>query len=207
MERPPASGNIEFEIPFGPVSLQAESRRKAAARENFRRSLPNTKFLLSGDVKIDIEWLVHERARYESDVAPDIDNILKPLMDVLCGPDGILIDDNQVQSLTCSWIDWTTDNQHLRLHIGFDPDAFVSKDGLTFVEFEKCLCMPMNKNASSESLRLLTKTLKAQFDARNTLQRQGLNYYEAKNVMSIQRVFHKSRVCRFEVISYQSLLS
>jgi len=50
-------------------------------------------YLPLGDVKVSIEWTLHEQDPYESDAAPDVDNILKPLLDVLCGPDGILIDD------------------------------------------------------------------------------------------------------------------
>jgi hypothetical protein len=37
--------------------------------------------LLSGDVQVGIEWTLHEEARYEQDAAPDVDNILKPLLD------------------------------------------------------------------------------------------------------------------------------
>jgi hypothetical protein len=73
MEQPPESGSLIFSIPFGPVSLQAASDKKRIAKENFQKHLPPTKFLLSGDVKIEIEWFVEEAARYESDAAPDID--------------------------------------------------------------------------------------------------------------------------------------
>ena len=61
-----------------------------------------------------IEWTVHEQDRYESDAAPDVDNILKPLLDGLCGPEGVLIDDCQVQAVDCRWIDWTLREQPVR---------------------------------------------------------------------------------------------
>jgi Holliday junction resolvase RusA-like endonuclease len=206
VDQPPESGSLSFSLPFGPVSLQATSARKTAAQNNFRKHLPSTHFLLSGDVSLEIEWLIHESARYESDTAPDVDNIVKPLMDVLCGPNGILIDDNQVQSITCSWIDWTSTDEQLNFRIRFSPDEFVSKDGLIFVEFANSLCMPLNRNAPPQFLLELLNHLKESFDTRLKLQKAGMNYYTARTAMSVQRVFHRSRVSRFEVVRLETIL-
>jgi Holliday junction resolvase RusA-like endonuclease len=206
VDQPPESGIMEFSIPFGPISLQAHSSRKRVAQENFQRHLPSTNFLLSGDVKVEIEWLIHEAARYESDAAPDIDNILKPLMDVLCGPNGILIDDNQVQSVTCSWIDWALTDERLDFQIRFSPDDFVRKDGLIFIELANSLCMPINKNVPPEGLRTLLQAFKMQWKTRRGLEKLGMDYYQAKGVMSIQRVFHRSRLGRFPVVAFETIL-
>lgn len=205
MDQPPEFGTIDFLIPLAPISLQAKPSRKRFAQANFKRHIPSTKFLLSGDVELEIEWVIHEAGRYESDAAPDIDNILKPLMDVLRGPDGIVIDDNQVQSLKCSWIDWTRNDEHLNIRIRFLADEFVYKDGLIFVEMGNSLCMPINKKLPPEGLRALLDAFKKQADMRRTLQDSGMDYYGAKSVMSVQRVFHRSRVFGFNVIEFGTL--
>src|SRR5207244_5710585 len=50
--------------------------------------------LLTGEVAVEVEWVLHERYRWESGLmltTPDVDNIVKPLLDALCGPDALLI--------------------------------------------------------------------------------------------------------------------
>lgn len=207
MHEPPESGTLDFCIAFAPISLQARSSRKRVATAEFQKNLPSTEFLLSGDVSLEIEWLIHEETRYESDAAPDVDNILKPLMDALCGPTGILIDDNQVQSIMCSWIDWTRTDELLSVRIRFTPGDFVRKDGLMFVAMTNSLCMPINRNLPAEALRELLYDFKLQFDTRRKWRERGYDYHTANSFMSLQRVFHRSRVTRFDVTTFDALLA
>ncbi|MCI5130534.1 MAG: RusA family crossover junction endodeoxyribonuclease [Candidatus Electrothrix sp. EH2] len=74
------------------------------------------------------------KKRYETDTSADIDNIIKPLLDSLCGPSGILIDDNQVQCVTCYWLD-TSDYESEKINISIDyiDDEYISKEGLIFI--------------------------------------------------------------------------
>jgi Holliday junction resolvase RusA-like endonuclease len=105
-DEPRASGELEFTISGPPVSQQSTRSEKDKFAELMRKQIGNSPYLLSGDVRVEIEWSLHEQYRYESDAAPDVDNILKPLLDALCGPQGVLIDDCQVQAVDCRWIDW-----------------------------------------------------------------------------------------------------
>lgn len=159
--------------------------------------MPATEFLLSGDVSLEIQWTLHESVRYETDTAPDVDNILKPLLDSICGPKGILIDDNQVQHVSCSWMDWTTLQQRLDITLRFASDLFVSKEHLVFVDFGKSLCFPVNESAPREGLELFLSVIETQLQTRQRLRSLGLNYEAAQGVMPIQRFFHRSRLAQF----------
>src|SRR5215213_8655356 len=98
-DSPPDDGRILLQLPLAPVSFQATATRKAAIVTLLKATAAPCQYLLSGDVKMEIQWEISARERYERDSSADVDNIVKPIMDGLCGPDGILIDDCQVQEL------------------------------------------------------------------------------------------------------------
>ena len=86
---PPDNGILEFTVAAAPVAAQTKLKaRKAALRDEVRKLFVPLKYLLSGEVHVHIEWVIHEKDRYETDAAPDIDAILKPLLDAMSGPDG-----------------------------------------------------------------------------------------------------------------------
>ena len=93
----------------------------------------------------------NERERYEADTLPDIDNILKVILDALCGPEGIMIDDAQVQSLTIYWLDTPSDNHQIEITLNFFPDEWKSKEGLEFIQFHKGLCFPINTHRNKNA--------------------------------------------------------
>lgn len=202
----PESGDIEFTIDRPPVSIQSMSKEKQEIKDHIIALVKTAEFLISGDVKIDITWYVHEEKRYETDASADIDNIIKPLLDALCGPAGILIDDNQVQQVQCSWIDsYIRDKEKVVVRIQYIPDEYLPKDGLAFVNIKNNLCLPFCKKHSSASLSILISAYEQQFACRKELTKHGWDYYQSRGVMSIQRVFHKSRLKNFEVIELKDL--
>jgi hypothetical protein len=157
-------------------------------------------FILVGNVKIDIVWQIHEQERYESDSSADVDNILKPILDALSGPKGVLIDDCQVQAVSCHWTDWNRDEQQITIRIEmFDSDEWLQKNGIMFVHMGKALCYPiiLEENAQWDLESL--KRLENMIIKREELLAQGSGYYDAQKCMSCQRVFHISRVQEFEV--------
>lgn len=203
---PPESGEIEFSIDRPPVSFQAKGKEKEKLKEHIATMVRQAKFLLSGDVKIYITWSVHEEKRYETDASADIDNIIKPLLDALCGPTGILIDDNQVQLVQCSWIDsYIHDKERVDIRIEYIPDEFLFKEGLAFVIINNNLCLPFCKNHSPESLLIFVSGYEHMFTCRNEMTKLGLDYYQSRDAMSIQRVFHKSRLRNFDVMNLADL--
>lgn len=95
----PEGTELKLVVPSGPVSLQSRRKNKAAFSQSLRAALGTPQYLLSGEVSIYAEWLIHERVRYETLQAPDVDNTLKVVLDALCGPDGVLVNDCQVLSM------------------------------------------------------------------------------------------------------------
>ncbi len=202
---PPDCGEMQLSFDFAPVSLQAPKNRREVLSQTVRSVAKTADFLLSGDVQIDIEWYLHEQDRYESDLAPDVDNILKSLLDGLSGPEGIMVDDTQVQAISCDWVDWSLREQRVIVRARFDPDEWLPKNNVAFVHLGNALYVPINDNIDREGMLLLLDTLGRMFSARKELLEQSEDYYLAKRVMPIQRVFHKSRLRDFKLVELSEL--
>lgn len=195
----PGLGLLELTVPLAPVSLQAKSDTKATFKAEVQSFTRTVDRLLTGDVKLSIEWFVSEQTRYETDRSPDVDNILKPLIDSLVGPNGVLIDDNQIQSVSCSWIDWHHENEQLRVELRFIPDESLQKDGLIFVQFDNGICMPIANSAPLGARLSLLEAYSAILSARREADRNGLPYMWSSVLMPQQRVFHRTRIHDFPV--------
>lgn len=204
-QEPPFSGELTFLVEGPPVSQQSRRSEKDTFAESIRAQMSECGYLLSGDVRIHIEWTLHEQDRYESDAAPDVDNILKPLLDALCGPEGVLIDDCQVQAVDCRWLDWTERGQQVEITIAFFRDEWVSKEALCFVHLGKGLCFPINKMRPAAAMLMLIDRICGMCSYRDAMLEGGEDYYAAKRLMPIQRVFHRSRVTKFPVVELGAL--
>lgn len=202
-EQPPIGGELWLSIDAPIPSLQG----KKVARDLFERTIHEEtgkyKYLLSGDVSLDITLQVHRSNRYESDGSPDLDNFLKPLLDSLCGPNGIMIDDCQVRSLSINWISWKREDTRIELLFRVIDDDYVTKQGLLFVQIEGPLCMPVDTTLPLEAQRILFSAMQSSFESRRSLEKLQLDYYSASSVLPIQRCFHRSRINGFPVKSAQ----
>lgn len=194
LDEPPEFGELILSFDFEPVSLQSSSTKREFVKNEIRKITSTLKYLLSGDVKVEIQWLVHEQERYESANAPDMDNIIKPILDGLTGPDGILIDDCQVQTIGSHWIDWTKHEHRINIIIQFIPDEYVTKKNLIFISLDKNLFIPMHSDLPWDVKEIIVTHLEKGMALRNAFLKQTGDYYQAKYFMSIQRLFHKSRV-------------
>lgn len=207
MTEPSTHGELSFAFDLPPVSQQA----KAEAREAFQKAVWKStlaySFLLSGDVYVSVEWSVSERARYETDRTPDVDNILKPLLDALTGPNGILIDDNQIQHVSCHWIDSHADKESFSIFVRHSPDEWLRKDGLFFVQLEGGLCVPLSKKTPRDFQQEVLDTYVRALNLRNEALKNRIDYYTANIFMPIQRVFHRTRLGAFEVVSQDTFNS
>jgi len=193
--KPSPFGEFRFVVPVAPVSVQSTRARKDAQEKLIRAELSHYTFLLVGDVSIEVTWLLDFVTRYESDSAPDVDNILKPLLDSVVGPTGILVDDCQVNSIIASAQSWM-DREEVQIHIRFIPDEFVQKDGLIFVELDRNLCFPLNERKPDDVMRICIEMLERSMAARDELEALGASREEARYLMPARRLFHKSRVVR-----------
>jgi hypothetical protein len=200
----PQGDTVSFAIKARPVSLQGSPAAKRELKRLVTRAIFKSQFLLSGEVEFLITLQVHERERYEGIFSPDVDNIIKPLLDALCGSKGILVNDCQVQSVRCSWIDWTRTDHNLLFEIRHEPDAWIPKKNLVWVEVADKLCMPLNTDAKPAVQEAMLAVWQRMFSTRKELLKRGADYYEALTVMPIQRPFFKARLKGFKVISLQT---
>lgn len=202
-----AGGEIELRLSVEPVSSQASRRRKDVITSAVHKATSRYEFVVTDDVRVEIEWYVHQQTRYELDSSADVDNIIKPILDALCGPKGVIVDDCQVQSVCCSWLDSYSGNQQVIVRIKlFDRQGWTVKDTLSFVHMGQGLCYPILINEYSPEVTLsMIEMLEKMLAIRDELISQDVDYYDALGVMSIQRVFHISRVKSFPVVQLSEI--
>ena len=198
-KEPPEFGEITFSLPIAPVSQQATAASKEKLVAEVRKITSPLEYLLEGDVQIEIQWLIHERLRWETDASPDVDNILKPLLDGLCGRDGILIDDCQVQSITSFWVDWTRDDQQLDIRIRFVPESYLPKAGLWFVRLKDALCFPVPAEVrEKKAVQPWLDAIELAIATREKIADRTKSYYPARYVLP-RGLIHRSRIKDFPV--------
>jgi Holliday junction resolvase RusA-like endonuclease len=197
----PPEHEMSFVLPFAPASQQSSSQRRGEQRNAVHAALARYAFILTGDLHVDVTWLVSERARYESDASADVDNILKPLLDAMCGPNGVLVDDCQLVSVSCGWLDCANDEQELSVRVRYSSDQWLRKDGLVFVDLGRALCFPFLLGGRRGPLRLLLDHIERALRTRATDEGVGIPPEVASLAMPSQRFFHRSKVTRFPVLS------
>ncbi|MBE9108672.1 RusA family crossover junction endodeoxyribonuclease [Nodosilinea sp. LEGE 07298] len=200
-------GELEIVINENPVSLQASRRRKDIVTSAIHKITSKCEFILTDDVQIYIEWWIHEQDRYESDSSADVDNIIKPILDAISGPDGILIDDCQVQAVDCRWLDFFSVEQKINIRIKmFDRDGWLLKDGLFFVHMGNGLCYPtwMDKENPENTLSVVEQMEIMLLSRDKVLDKKG-DYYLARGLMSVQRIFHISRAKGFPIFKIEEI--
>jgi Holliday junction resolvase RusA-like endonuclease len=202
-EVPPITGELHLSIDVQPASLQSRIESRMTFQEKIRDETQKYRYLFSGDIGVDITLQVHQADRYESDASPDLDNFLKPLLDSLAGPDGILIDDSQIRTLSINWMSWNREDTRLELFFRFIETEYVLKQGLAFVRIEGPLCMPIDTSLPVRAQRILFFAMRYQFRTRRHLMRLLDDYYASSSVLPVQRRFHRTRINGFEVKSVE----
>jgi len=203
---PSEFGEVSFKVDRKPISMQSKGHRKEEYKEYIREIIKSSTYLFSGDVQVDITWHIHEENRYEESSAIDTDNIIKPLLDAISGIQGLLIDDTQVQSISCHWLDnYNKDDEYVEITIKSLPDDFILKKDLLFIEYSNHLCLPFKRDWEIEFQKTIVHHWETMLNMRDELIESGLSYYDSKAVMPIQRVFHKSKLSDFEIISKEEI--
>jgi Holliday junction resolvase RusA-like endonuclease len=197
-------GEIQLSFPIKPVSSGAGSTRQKPLIREIQKITSKCNFVFGGDVRIDIEWRIHEQQRYEFTLAPDLDNIAKPILDALSGPQGLLIDDCQVQSISCYWIDhFHSEEQEIivTIRMMFQDDG-IRKDKLFFVHIGEKLYYPISFSGidSQNDLEVILEMLKNTKELMKIrdiyMKEFQVDYYSLKQIMPCQRLFHYQRVSK-----------
>lgn len=101
--------------------------------------------------------------------------------------------------------DWTLREQRLEITIDFRNDEWIPKKDVCFMHLGSSTYFPINITGPAAARLLLVDGVCRMWSAREALIKLGADYYDAKGVMSIQRVFHRSRVTRFPVVEVDAL--
>ncbi|MFC2085703.1 RusA family crossover junction endodeoxyribonuclease [Bacteroidota bacterium] len=205
MDQPPTSGRLVIWVDAAPVSHQAKPGKRQELTELIREALGPIEYLVTGDVKLSIKWYQGVKTRYESDYSPDLDNILKPIMDALSGPEGMMVDDCQVQSLACKWVDRRSKDEKVAIKIYFSPDHWIRKEALRFVHIGGGLCFPYPIRMPKEVLGMLIVSMQMAMEAKNIILEHRYDYRRAQLVMPRHRFFHRTRLSQFEVMEVSEL--
>lgn len=210
LDKLPAGGQLFFAVPVAPVSQQAVGKSRKKFKADVKRHIPDTAFLYSDDVHLDIIWRCSEAHKYESHKSLDLDNLSKPLIDALVGE--LLIDDTQLVSILISWIDWESDSESLEVRLKSHSELIVLKQGLEFVEFGRGLCLPISdirlEDGSMPDVKRNAEIKLMFLDAFErmvNLYFKGKKYPETASMARLalpqQRIFHRNKVeARWPVI-------
>lgn len=205
----PMFGDWQHVFDFAPISYAAGSVARAAFRAAIQAELTN-RFFFTNEVRLEIVLHLDVQTVLETDSTADVDNYAKAILDGLKGPDGILLDDTQVQALTIYWIDsYGQDRSRFEIRISASPDDFMLKP-LAFYEMPDGLWYPYARNvwsADGEAQSdlsfyaglLVTESIAAvQKQGRHLMRQSGLSrlraYQAGQYLASSARGFHKSRV-------------
>ncbi|HEU4559613.1 MAG TPA: RusA family crossover junction endodeoxyribonuclease [Longimicrobium sp.] len=206
-DMPPDGGILNIKVPVAPVSSQAPAAKKSGIIAAVRGAVAHYRYLLGDDVKIEIQWHISARTRYESDSSADVDNIVKPVLDALCGPEGVLIDDCQVQELVCYWSGGYSkpEHQQVEIELEFDPEAWVAKDGLFFLQVDRALYLPMHGDIPMSIVMEQAEHLVRRFESAREMLSKGVPPSSVYLTLSVQRVYHRSKIGAFQRMTLDDL--
>jgi len=159
---PPYQDEIFFRINSSPVSMQAHSREKDKFRQLVRDAIKDFQIIFTGEISIIVEWYCDEEKRKTTDKYADIDNIIKPLLDELVGIGGLMIDDSQVQHISCSWLMGGYESEeYIEVRIKGDIDYIERKDDIFLVELKHPVYFPMRvkKYETKENFKLIYNSI------------------------------------------------
>jgi Holliday junction resolvase RusA-like endonuclease len=192
---------IKIKLSTVPVSIQAKKESRDTVSTEIRSLVSEIPFLFSGDVGVTIQLWREAQQHYESDRTADIDNVIKPILDGLAGPDGVMIDDNQVQNVQCYWIE-QQDAPKAILTISNPAREYVFKKDLIFVHMGKHLYFPMNDYGHKMAILMLDMLQKYK-DNRVQMEADGVGYNDLRYFLPTQRIFHKTRLAKFHCIEIE----
>lgn len=191
---------VHIRARIDPISLQADAKRKRAFRGALSQAVRSaTKGVFVHDVEVRLVWYVDEKRRYQTHLIADLDNVMKPVLDAVTGPDGVLIDDNQIQSIRASWM--TPGSPGPGFDLTFEAlmsSDYVKRQGLRFVEFsaDRCYVLPGavigHEDLVVDGYRRLVDAFRRQLAA-------GVVEDVARTVLPIARPFPRARLARFSV--------
>jgi len=196
---PPPYGELSFTVNMSPVSLQSKKVNRDKLRDAIWEITKPLEYIFIGDIQLEIEWHALPKERFESDKSPDVDNIIKPIIDALCGVNGLMIDDCQLQSLCSYWMYNYTGEEKIIFTIKYIDDQWTTKNQLIFIQFDEALCLPLEGYLPKSAITLMISLCKQGFAARQKLAKLGVHDSYTRAILPAYRVFHRTRIKDFPV--------
>jgi len=196
----PLPNRVRIRSSIDPISLQADGKRKAEFKLALGQAVKvATSGIYTHDVEVTLAWYIEEHRRYQTHIVADLDNVMKPILDAITGPDGVLIDDNQIQSIKASWL--TPGAYGTGFDLTLEPlmtGDYCTRDGLSFVEFSADRCYLVPGGVKGHEDLFVGAYRQAVFAYRTQLE-AGIVEEVARSVLPIARPFPRARLSRFDI--------
>ncbi|MEM7555461.1 MAG: RusA family crossover junction endodeoxyribonuclease [Cyanobacteria bacterium P01_A01_bin.84] len=200
-EVPSPFGKAKFIVKGSPASIQASKDKRCKYINSIKNQFKPLSYVLTGDIILNITWLLPTKSRYETDAKADIDNCLKPIIDAFTGEDGLFIDDCQLRGLYICWQHIESEDEQVIFEFDFVESEFSSKSELAFVRLKGALCTPVNLNWPHVAKVIWASYLKGSQVSKCVLENLGVSYPAVAGFLASSRPFHVTRVKGFKVIS------
>lgn len=204
----PMFGEWQHRFDFQPVPYGNGAAQRGEFRAAIQAELKN-RWLYANEIHLEITLHVDVQTTLETDESADLDNYAKAILDGLKGPNGIMIDDTQVQALTISWID-AYGPPAFTIEAKGSPDDFVQKPQ-EFYEMPDGLWYPHGRYLWSQGasepcddfnhfvgLSIMEMMSSAKKRTRAEMRKAGANrlraYQQGKYLSNSARGFHRSRI-------------
>ena len=204
---PSPFGKLAVVIPGAPVSVQSTKTVRDAYIARIKSELARFSFVLTGQLMLDITWLVPAKSRYETDAKADIDNCIKPIIDAFTGPDGVFINDCQLKGLFICWRHIESGEEQLIFEITFDPDQWCDKTRLVFIRLERGLCCPVNTMWPKHLREGWVQAMRTGENFKAELELLGTPYLALAGMTGGNQPFHITRTAGFAVLSGEAFAS
>jgi len=197
------NGSIEIHFCFDRiVTSQSKKKIRESLTQLISRELQKFKWLIVGKVQIEIDWFIDSITKQETDKIGDLDNITKPFLDILCGEDGILVDDSQINSMHTSW---TSKNSSVKgnratLKIYFNNDCAIFKQDLCFFQISEVVYTPINFKLDNKqdvkAIKILLDSIRERRKDSENLNHRDFDIIGQYLIRS-EYIFHRTRLNGF----------
>jgi Holliday junction resolvase RusA-like endonuclease len=205
--KPPLDGIISLKIFKEPISLQTKGNKRKELKKIILESLEKIEFCIASDVAVEIIWIINEWERIKSSSTPDVDNIIKPILDAISGIDGILIDDSQIKEVNCKWEHSDFVDVYLMIKIKMLGKAYFKRNDIFFLEYDDKICIPFdrsNKKANNITLANFYQEMLTNYSHFKTNNR---THNQSKFFLPPFKLYHRSKISQnFENIRYSEYI-
>lgn len=203
---PSPFGRASFTIYGAPSSVQSKEIKKCAYIEKIKNELKPLKYILTGEIILNITWLNSAKSRFETDAKADIDNCIKPIIDAFTGVDGLFIDDCQLSGLYICWRHIESQDERVVFDFEFHPDEFIQKNELAFIKLDGGLCTPVSLNLPVPARVIWKEMLIQRQKSKGELENLGVSYLMVAGFLGNSRPFHITRTKGFKKLSLDEFI-